>query len=195
MPGPAPEASPPDYKRRRSYEHRCEARALNFACFHDQTFLISDRARRWFADAFTHALVKHAFDLWAYCIMPTHAHILVYPRGEPDVSALLASAKTSVTVRATRWVKAHAPSFLDRMRDEQPDGTVAYRFWQRGGGYGRNLHTPKAIWDMIDYIHMNPVEARLAQRSCDWNWSSALWYANRTPGPLTLNVDRVPPRP
>jgi hypothetical protein len=30
------------------------------------------------------------------------------------------------------------------------------RFWQRGGGYARTLWSARAIWNMIEYIHMNP---------------------------------------
>jgi hypothetical protein len=43
------------------------------------------------------------------------------------------------------------------MADIQPNGTVQYRFWQRGGGHDRNLMESTAIWAEIDYIHANPV--------------------------------------
>ena len=43
------------------------------------------------------------------------------------------------------------------MRDEQPNGKVAYRFWQRGGGYDRNFNEPESIYAEIEYLHNNPV--------------------------------------
>ena len=39
----------------------------------------------------------------------------------------------------------------------QPNGEVHYRFWQRGGGYDRNITDPATLRVMIEYIHNNPV--------------------------------------
>jgi hypothetical protein len=42
------------------------------------------------------------------------------------------------------------------MEDRQPGGLVHHRFWQRGGGYDRNLTEPRTIWAEIANIHANP---------------------------------------
>jgi putative transposase len=127
--------------------------------------------------------------------MPSHVHLLIDPRRTPDVAKVLASIKKSSAIRVLRWVRANAPAFLPRMRDEQPDGSVAHRFWQRGGGYDRNLRSDRAIWTMIRYIHRNPVDEGFVTRPEEWRWSSASWYASRVPGPLPLRLDRLPPMP
>ncbi len=187
------EPAPRKYKRLRRIEAAGEARALNFACFQNQAFLKSERACRWLADAVARALVAHECDLWAWCFMPTHAHLLVFPRSEhPRMSGFLESIKKSVAKRSVAWVRVHAPGFLPRMLDEQPNGRAAYRFWQRGGGYDRNLWRARAIWNMIDYIHDNPVRDGLVARAPEWPWSSAAYYASRTTGPLPLTLDRLP---
>ncbi len=126
--------------------------------------------------------------------MPSHVHLVVCPRGEAKVSALLAGVKLAVTKRAVRHVRQHAPAFLERMSDISGDGSVTHRFWQRGGGYDRNLWTTNAVWKMIDYIHMNPVEDGLVTRPEDWVWSSAAWYRDKRPSQIPLNIDRVPMR-
>jgi len=128
--------------------------------------------------------------------MPTHAHIVVFPcSDQPSMSDFLESIKKSVVKRAVNYVKANAPSFLPRMRDEQPNGKVAYRFWQRGGGYDRNLRSPYTTWKMIDYIHRNPVVEGLCKHATDWHWSSAATYKLKVPGPLPINTRHLPPRP
>jgi putative transposase len=184
---------PEHYKRlKRKEATRCP-RALNFACFHNQPFLRSDRACRWLADALRRALPLHNCHLWAYCFMPTHAHILVFPRAEqPDLSAFLESVKKSATRRALAWIRKNTPHFLPRMLDEQPSGAASHRFWERGGGYDRNLWSPRALWNMIDYIHHNPVKDGLCQRPTDWPWSSAARYA-RGQSPIPLNLEHLPP--
>ena len=55
-------------------------------------------------------------------------------------------------------------------------GKRAFRFWQEGAGYHRNLSEPKSIAAAIDYIHLNPVRRGLVSRARDWKWSSCRWY-------------------
>ncbi len=194
MPSPEPEVSPEDYKHLHRYDVPGQARAINFSCFRNQSFLTSERACQWLAEALERFLPLHDTDLWAYCFMPTHVHLVLFPHGEPCMEDLLASMKKSVTNRAVAWVKRNAPAFLVRMRDEQPNGDVAYRFWQRGGGYDRNHNAGHALWNAIDYVHNNPVEDGLVKRPEDWKWSSAATYINKSLGPIPLNTRALPPR-
>ena len=128
--------------------------------------------------------------------MPEHSHLLIYPLEEHyDISAILASIKKSVANRALAFVGRHAPDFQPRMRDEQPNGKVAHRFWQRGGGYDRNLFSPRYIWQTIDYIHDNPVRRGLCDTPADWYWSSAADYHRGTPGPLVVEMSDLPSDP
>lgn len=78
------------------------------------------------------------------------------------------------------------------MRDEQPSGKVAHRFWQRGGGYDRNLTQTKTVHATIDYIHANPVRRELVATPEDWYWSSARYFVGRTDVPLVPDVDSIP---
>ncbi len=172
------------------------ARALNFACFHGQRFLAADRSCQWLADSLTVGLTNHEIDLWAYCFMPTHIHLLVFPRSDhPSVAAFLESVKTSVAKKAVAWVRINAPAFLVRMRDAQPNGRVAHRFWQRGGGFDRNLWSPRAIWNTIDYIHQNPVRDGMCKYAPEWYWSSSGTYKDGREGPLKLDRTHLRQRP
>ncbi|MBK7403120.1 MAG: transposase [Phycisphaerales bacterium] len=142
------------------------------------------------------ALTKHNTRLWAFCIMPNHVHLLLYPeRLDWRAGAFLGTLKQSVCKRALLWMHAHAPDRLALMRDEQPNGKVSYRFWQRGGGYDRNLWSDDAIWAMIDYIHLNPVEAGLCERPEQWRWSSAGRYARTGESPVALDLRGLPLQP
>ena len=106
-------------------------------------------------EAIDRARHKHAFDLWAYVIMPEHVHLLVWPREAGySISHLLTSIKRRVSLQALAHVRKSVPAFLARMEDRQPGGRIHYRFWQRGGGYDRNLTEPKTVWAEIDYIQM-----------------------------------------
>jgi putative transposase len=192
---PKPDQQSP-LKRRtcQRYNLAGHAHSLTFTCFHRQPILEKDRCRAGLIDALVRARQKHNFDLWAYCLMPQHAHILLWPTHGPyDISDILSSVKQSVAKRALLFVQREAPGFLKRMEDCQPSGRTCHRFWQRGGGYDRNLYEPGVIYRQIDYIHANPVRRGLCARPEDWLWSSAADYAAIRKGPAPLQLDSLPP--
>jgi putative transposase len=140
--------------------------------------------------AIRHARQVHQFHLWAYVLMPEHVHLVIHPlSADYRISAILSSLKQPVAEKAVRYVRACAPTFLDRMRDRQPDGKETFRFWQRGGGYDRNLWEPRYIWSMIDYIHLNPVRRGMCERPDDWIWSSARSYSGGGTSVDSLDID------
>jgi len=61
--------------------------------------------------------------------------------------------------------------------------------------FDRALRTVKEYHEKLEYIHMNPVQARLVNRPEDWPWSSVHDYTgseNRVPlTPSGLSADRV----
>lgn len=165
------------------------AHALTFSCFQRRPFLSKDRSRTWFVEAVERARSLRRFDLWAWVIMPEHVHLLICPTGPTySISDVLSSIKQSVAKRAVIHVRQQAPGFLAQMEDRQPNGTVAYRFWQRGGGYDRNLVEPSTIVTQVEYLHANPVRRGLCERPLDWPWSSAREY--ESPGTGLLRIDR-----
>jgi putative transposase len=175
------------------YSDPGHAHALTFSCFQRQAFLSKDRSRLWFTDALDRAREKHRFHLWAYVIMPEHAHILIWPTGsEYKISDILSSLKQSVAKRALLYVRREAPTFLSHMADKQPNGDLHYRFWQRGGGYDRNVVEPLVAFQQIEYMHQNPVRRGLSARAEDWLWSSAADYARLRVGPLRLDAESLP---
>lgn len=184
------------FKTLRRYDEAGHAHSLTFSCFQRRPFLSRERTCHWFCDAVAKAKEKHRFLIWAYVIMPEHVHMLVYPQEqEYDTAGFCASVKVPVARRAVNWVKRHAPESLGQMRDAQPNGVVHHRFWQRGGGYDRNITEPKTLLHQIDYIHANPVRRNLCGRPEEWFWSSAADYAGRSDGPIALDLEMLPNTP
>jgi putative transposase len=180
----------------RRYNEPGHAHALTFSCFCRRPFLSKDRSRLWLVEAIDRARQRHAFDLWAYVIMPEHVHLLIWPR-EPlySISQILTSIKRPVSIKALSHVRTSAPAFLSWMEDRQPSGLVHYRFWQRGGGYDRNLNEPKTVWAEIDYIHANPVRRGMCDRPTAWPWSSAIEHESPGSGLLRLDRSSLPRTP
>ena len=172
------------------------AHALTFTCFGNRPFLSRDRTRGWMLEAIAQARGRQRFDLWAYVIMPEHVHLLIHPtEQEYRISRILSSLKQPVSKRAILYVGRNEPGFLGQMTDTQPNGKTWLRFWQRGGGYDRNLWSPRYVWETIEYIHSNPVRRGLCDSETDWPWSSAGVFLGVSDGPVRLDLGSLPDDP
>ena len=122
-----------------------EAHELTFSCYRRLKMLSRDRTRLWLIEALDAARHKHDFELWAYVIMPEHAHVLLYPRrAEYDTGAIRQLIKQPVGQKAINWLKSNDPAWLNELRKISADGRVHYLFWQPGGGDSARA-TAKAI--------------------------------------------------
>ena len=181
------------FRTRKRYDIPGHAHYLTFSCWRNQAFLSRDRARRWLLEAVDKARQWHPFDLWAWVIMPEHAHLMILPADGSAISAILKSIKDPVAKRAVSWVRRHRPEFLRRMLDAQPSGRRSYRFWQPGGGYDRNIWTADRLHEKINYIHANPVRRGLVERPEDWAWSSWRAWEEGVDEPLRIDRESLPP--
>jgi putative transposase len=177
------------HKRVRSFNNPGEAHELTFSCYHAVPLLSKNRTRQWFVSAMRTARRDLNLSIWAYVIMPEHVHIIVWPH-EPvyDIAKIRIALKVPVQRKALRFLRKNEPRFLDRLKDVQPNGKVHYRFWQRGGGYDRNVNEPFTLLQMIEYIHNNPVRRGLVKYATDWIWSSARFYAGMRPVPIEMDL-------
>jgi REP-associated tyrosine transposase len=172
------------------------AHSLTFCCFRRKQFLSRERTRDWMINAIAFTCKKHELDLWAFVIMPEHVHLLIHPRRDRyDISKVLSSLKQPVSKKAILYIKQTAPSQLHIMTDVQPNGRTSLRFWQRGGGYDRNLWSPRYIWETIDYIHANLVRRGLCKLDIDWHWSSARAHTGVDEGLLKIDASSLPNDP
>jgi putative transposase len=163
---------PVEHQRKlKRFEVPGTARSLTFSCYHQMPLLSNDRIKDAFASHLTEVQNKHPFDLLAWVVMPNHVHMIVYAQ-QINVTRLLAAIKAPFARQViNRWKQLDA-KILERLADDRK----AIRFWQRGGGYDRNLYSEKEIRKTIQYLHENPVRRNLAQEPGQWKWSSAGWY-------------------
>ena len=171
-----------------SYNLPGHAHELTFSCFQRLPLLAKERSRSWFVSAMRCARRDLRLSIWAYVIMPEHVHVIVYPQErEYKIARIRTALKLPVTHKAIRFLERSAPAFLEKLKDVQPNGDLHYRFWQRGGGYDRNVVEPATLMQMIEYIHNNPVRRGLVAKATDWVWSSARFHAGIRPVPIEMD--------
>lgn len=89
---------------------------------------------------------------------------------------LLAQIKQPLSLHVKKDLQAAKSRLLSRLMVRERPGKFAFRFWQEGPGFDRNLFQPKAVQASLDYIHLNPVQRGLCVKARDWRWSSARYY-------------------
>ena len=96
---------------------------------------------------------KHSLDIWAYCLMPNHVHIV----GVPGADDSLVSVFRTVHMLYSQYYnrKSNAVGHL----------------WQ-GRYYSCALDEPH-VHAAVRYVEMNPVRAGIVASAEDYPWSSA----------------------
>ncbi len=99
------------------------------------------------------AAEKAGSEIWCYCLMPNHVHIIIVPSHEDGLRMTFADAHR----RYTGYINA-------RMR-------TTGHLWQ--GRFGSVVMDEAHLANAVRYVSFNPVRARLAKNAEDWEWSSA----------------------
>lgn len=108
-----------------------------------------DRHAQLLLDTLQHYRREGLYKLHAFVLMPDHIHLLLTPQG--------------ITLeRALQHIKG---GFSRRLASKMP-------VWQRGFT-DRRMRDRADFLTHRDYIHHNPVRARLCQTPEDFRWSSA----------------------
>jgi len=101
--------------------------------------------------------------------MPEHVHLLVCPGSSaPQIDDLLFAIKRPFSFRIKQHYETTGSPLRSELEVRERPGKVAFRFWQEGAGYDRNLTRSGSIVAAIDYIHLNPVRRGLVSQAHEW---------------------------
>jgi putative transposase len=167
------------------------AHELTFSCYQNRPFLKSNRTCDWLVEAIQKAREKHNFSLWAYVFMPNHVHLLICPNQESySIPSILQTIKQPVSFKAIQYLKKEKPDGLAQLATHQK--TQPYCFWQKGGGYDRNISNIETLLATIRYIHNNPVQKTLVTTPEHWHYSSAAFWSSQKEEPLFIDKHTWP---
>jgi putative transposase len=119
---------------------------------------------------------KAGVEVWAYCLMPNHVHLILTPAD----AAGLAQAVGETHRRYSSFINARA-------------GWSGHLFQNR---FASVVMDEGHLLVATRYVSLNPVRARLVARAEDWPWSSARAHlAGRDDGLVTVQpiLDRMGP--
>lgn len=133
-------------------------------------------------ETFTH-FHGQRYHLHAWCVMPNHVHVLFQAHEGWTMSRIVASWKSYTGRRISAYVKANGmPDGLSAGHVAALGRGVPSRVWHREY-WDRYIRDEGHFNTVVEYIHQNPVKARLCARPEDWYWSSAFFATRERGGP------------
>ena len=130
-----------------------------------------DQDKEYFIETLQNAIEKYKIDLYAYCVMGNHYHLLMTtPYGK--------------LTKAMHYIGSSYGSFLRRRR-----GWIGHVF----AGRYKSLCVEKEgyLLELSRYLHLNPVKAGLAEKPEGYKWTSYGYYIGQKEKPARLNTDWI----
>jgi len=127
-----------------------------------------------YIDLLSQFCTRAGTDVWAWCLMTNHVHLVMVPSSENGLRASLGEAHR----RYTRYINVR-------------EDCRGHLWQERFHSFPMDEHYLLAA---VRYVEMNPVHANMVERSEDYAWSSARAHlAGRDDGLVTVKpmLDRV----
>ncbi len=122
-------------------------------------------------------------EVFAWCIMTSHVHLVFRSAGEYKPEDLLGDIKRFTNRKIIQAIienpkESRKEWLLEQFKKaaEQSSNVNKYQFW-RHDNKPIELWSNKVIAEKINYIHYNPVEEGLVYRPEDYVYSSARDYS------------------
>jgi len=116
-------------------------------------------------------LVRFEARCIGFVIMPDHVHVLIMFSETGQLSQFMQQWKGRSSKRMKRFAAESLPEFVSRFPKTDPVWQVRF--------YSFEVHSTEKLEEKLNYIHLNPVRARLVESPKDWKWSSARWYLEK----------------
>ena len=119
--------------------------------------------------------------VFAYCIMSNHVHMIANTKEPYLLKDTIRDLKKFTSKEILSQIQNEPESrreWMIKLFEEEalPSSKhKTYKFWQEGN-HAIELFSEKFIWDKINYIHNNPLQAGFVKQPQEWIYSSATNY-------------------
>jgi putative transposase len=128
-----------------------------------KTFL-SDKDYAVYLEILSECTHRHGVEIWSYCLMPDHVHLIAIPKEKNSLTNCLRAAHGRYT------------KYIHQRTDTRG------QFWQ--GRYASHLLDEQYLIGCARYIEINPVKRDYVDQPEDWQWSSARAHIMKSDDPL-----------
>jgi putative transposase len=175
----------------RKYKFR-DQEAVHFVTF-TTIYWLDIFIRQDYKDIFLNSLrycqKNKGLELYSYCIMSSHVHLIIGRRGKPELQDIVRDIKKFTATSIISAIKNNQQEsrrdllmWLFEKEGRFNNDNEHYQFWQRHS-HPIELNTEEKLYQRMEYIHNNPVEAGIVSQPEHYLYSSAATYSG-LPGGL-----------
>ncbi len=124
----------------------------------EQTFFVDDDYALY-RHLISEAAEKARAEVWCYCLMPNHVHIIIVPQNKDGLRRTFADAH-----------RRYTGAINSRLR-------VTGHLWQ--GRFGSVVMDEEHLANAVRYVSLNPVRAGLVEKAEEWPWSSVVAHLSK----------------
>ena len=117
-----------------------------------EAIFFEDGDHQIYCDMLAEQARKFSVEVWAYCLMPNHVHLVLVPQGADGMSRALGETHR----RYTNFINARGR-------------WTGHLFQSRFASVAMD---ESHLRSAVSYVSLNPVRARLVSRAEEWPWSS-----------------------
>jgi REP element-mobilizing transposase RayT len=141
-----------------------------------------------FLDSLRYCQKNKGLELYAYCIMSSHVHMIIARRGEQELQDIMRDIKKYTASRLIDAIKNNQQEsrrdllmWLFKKEGKFNRSNEQYQFWQHHS-HPIELNTEEKLYQRMEYIHNNPVETGIVSQPEHYLHSSAMTYAGLSKG-------------
>ena len=151
---------------------------VSFATVYWLDIFVRELYMKVLAESLEYCRKEKAMELFAYCIMPSHVH-LIFRSDDEKPSELLRdfkkyTAKHLIKAITNNPQESRQEWLLWMMQNAaKKKGNVTTHQFLQHHNQPIELWSPSVVKQKLDYIHNNPVKAGFVTNPVDWKYSSA----------------------
>jgi len=119
---------------------------------------------------------KKGLEVFAWCIMTNHVHLIIRSVGKPGLSGVVRDLKSYTSRHIRKELEAHMGEsrkewmlWMMYKAGQWNSNNKDYQFWQQSS-HPVELDTREKLFQRLHYIHENPVKAGFVDAPEHWRW-------------------------
>ena len=154
---------------------------VSFAVVNWIDLFIRNEYRDIMIDSWKHCQRKKGLEIYGWCIMTSHIHMIIGTHGE-NLENIMRDMKKHTSVALREAIEQHPGEsrrewmlWMMKRAGRKNSQSKTWQLWQQDN-HPIGLYDVKILHQKLDYIHYNPVVAGIVERPEDYLYSSARDY-------------------
>jgi len=163
------------------FRHQNQLHFVTFSVVNWIDLFIRNEYKDIMLDSWRHCQLKKGLEIYGWCIMSSHIHMIVGTHGD-KLEHIMRDMKKHTSLALKEAIKNHPQEsrrewmlWMMERAGKKNSQNLNFQLWQQDN-HPIELFDHKILHQKLDYIHNNPVVADIVEKAEDYLYSSARSY-------------------